>query len=45
MGGMVYMQVITNDAAGVEHRIKYAPFEPPPLALSPASVRGTPTTR
>jgi hypothetical protein len=27
-GGMVYMQVITNDAAGVEHRIKYAPFGP-----------------
>src|SRR4051812_202045 len=28
MGGMVYMQVITNDATGTEHRIKYAPFDP-----------------
>jgi hypothetical protein len=36
MGGMVYMQVITNDAAHVEHRIKYTPFEQtPPLALEP----------
>jgi hypothetical protein len=28
-GGMVYMQIITNkDADGIEHRIKYTPFEP-----------------